>query len=80
MLDQSQLEQSVRDIIIEVCEVMRRHGYQTVCVGAIMHLIGLSAEQAAAHQDQWFDLGEDFDRLLAARRQLGTVPSDTTLH
>lgn len=80
MLDDKIIEQSVRDIIIEICEVMHRHGFESVSVGAIMRLMGLPEERVIEHDHEWFDLGPEFDQLLQARRELGRVPPDTTLH
>jgi len=80
MLDDKILEQSVRDIIIEICEVMHRHGFEAVSVGAIMRLMGLPEDRVIEHEDEWFELGPEFDRVMQARRELAQVPPDTTLH
>lgn len=82
MLEQEELEQAIQDFILDVCEVMHRRGYESAPVGAIMRLVGVPESTAREHDDEEFVLGEDFERLMQARRQPvpARTPQGVTLH
>lgn len=67
MLDNDQLEDAVRDLLIDICEVMAARGYEMVSVGALMRLIGVSEERACTHDSEYFALDTDFQGILAQR-------------
>ena len=67
MLDDDKLEAEVRDLLMDICEVMARKGYEVVSVGAMMRLVGVGDERAAKHDSEFFALDEDFHSLLAQR-------------
>jgi len=62
------LEQSVTDLIVDVCEVLYNHGYRTASIGAIMRLIGVNNESAAQHDNELFKLDEDFEDLVKSKK------------
>lgn len=68
MLDDQKLEKAVQDLIIDICEVLHRRGYDAVPVGAMMRLVGVSDERAAHHDNDFYPLDKDFESILAARR------------
>jgi hypothetical protein len=80
----NELEQAVQDLIIDICEVMYARGYRSVPVGAIMRLIGVNAENASLHDQELFQLDEEFAQLIdhkqPRRARRVTVPSGVTLH
>ena len=83
MLDEQELETTVRELIIDICEVMHRRGFPVVSVGAIMRLVGVDETQARGHDDELFDLdSEEFTRLLERRKIpiQPAAPPDVTLH
>lgn len=83
MLDEQELEITVRELIIDICEAMHRRGFSVVSVGAIMRLVGVDETQARRHDDELFDLdSEEFMRLLERRKMPipPTAPPDVTLH
>ena len=81
MLDKQELEINIRELIIEICEVMQRRGFDVVSVGAIMRLVGVDEEQAQSHDDELFDLGEEFQKMIERRRQQpDRLPLNPTLH
>ena len=83
MLDEQELESTIRELIIDICEVMHRRGFSVVSVGAIMRLVGVDEAQSRRHDDELFDLdSEEFVKLLERRRVpiLPAVPPDVTLH
>ena len=62
MLDESALEANLHALIVDMCRVMHDHGYETICVGAVMRLIGVGEERASRHDDEWIDLASYFDK------------------
>jgi len=75
MLDDNQLEYAVRELIIDLCEVLHRNGYETVPVGAMMRLVGVSNEQAAKHDTEYFALDQDFSTIIKSRKVMSSDES-----
>ena len=75
-------ENDIRDLIIDICEVMHRRGYTTVSIGAMMRLLGTAPERAAAHDHEYFALDEGFAQVLESKKALQSlqVPPGTVLH
>lgn len=61
MLDENALEENLHALIIDLCGVMHKHGYETISVGAMMRLIGVGDERASRHDDEWIDLAGYFN-------------------
>lgn len=85
MFDHTELENELRDLIVDLCEVLYQRGYRTVPVGAVMRIIGVSAENAAKHDNDMFNLDQDFEKLLKGKKQaqepkLKSVPRGVTIH
>ena len=86
MLDDDKLEAEVRDLLMDICEVMARRGYEVVSVGAMMRLVGVGDERAAAHDGEFFALDEEFWHLLSQRENKNKEkaprqsPDGVTLH
>lgn len=88
MPDDNQLEDAMRDLILEVCEVLYARGYDEVPVGAMMRLIGVSEERARTHDQEYFALDEEFVRQIEKknrtkkknRKPTTHAPAGVTLH
>jgi hypothetical protein len=82
MLNEEELEKTLLDIILDICEVLYQHGYREVPVGAVMRLIGVADERAQLHDQEVFNLDEDFVNQISRRQfMLDTkIPPNTTLH
>ena len=85
MLKDKELEQVMQDLIVDICEIMYTRGYREVPIGALMRLIGVNAENAAKHDNELFQLDEEFEQLINQKKppQRGrrvTVPPNVTLH
>ena len=82
MLNDDQFEDAVRDLIIDICEVMHRRGYETVSVGAMMRLVGVSEERAQQHDTGFFALDAEFQAIIDARKNPPPkkTPAGVTLH
>jgi len=82
MLNDEQFEEAVQDLIVDICEVMHRRGYQTVSVGAMMRLVGVSEERARPHDAEFFTLDAEFQAMLDARKNPPPkkTPAGVTLH
>jgi hypothetical protein len=79
------LEQTLQDLIVDICEIMYSRGYRSVPVGAIMRLIGVNAETAAQHDHEMYELGEEFEQLVSKKRPSKksrplSAPPNITLH
>ena len=77
MLDEQELEKQIHEIIIDICALMKSRGYEMVSVGAIMRLVGVDPAQASRHDDELFDLGEEFEAMLDRRRRPDRAPPHT---
>ena len=82
MLNDDQLEDAVRDLIMDICEVMLRRGYDVVSVGAMMRLGGVSEERAQQHDQEFFALDAEFQAMVDARKNPPPkkTPAGVTLH
>ena len=89
MLDDDKLEGAVRDLLMDICEVMAARGYEMVSVGALMRLVGVGEERAREHDAEYFALDDDFHGMLAQRelddknknkKALRPNPDGVTLH
>lgn len=67
MLDDDRLEVEVRDLLMDICEVMARRGYEVVSVGAMMRLVGVGEERCREHDAEYFALDSDFQGMLVQR-------------
>ena len=75
-------EDSLRGIILDICEVLYRNGYRVAPVGAIMRLIGVPEERACLHDQDYFELDQEFAAELAERKDLADLvaPPGTVMH
>ena len=82
MLNDDQLGDAVRDLIMDICEVMLRRGYDVVSVGAMMRLVGVSEERAQQHDAEFFALDAEFQAIIDARKNPPPkkTPAGVTLH
>ena len=82
MLNDDQFEDAVRDLIMDICEVMHRRGYEAVSVGAMMRLVGVSEERAQQHDQEFFALDAEFQAIIDARKNPPPkkTPAGVTLH
>lgn len=82
MLNDDQLEESIRELLIDICEVMYRRGYEMVPVGAMMRMVGVGEDRARRHDDEYLALDRDFEMILATRKdhKLREAPQGVTLH
>jgi hypothetical protein len=88
MLDTSQLEEKVQDLIVDICKALYFHGFREIPVGAIMRLIGVENETAIRHDEEYFQLDAEFEALLQEEEIVGyektleevLPPPGTTLH
>ena len=82
MLDDDQLEQTVRELIIDLCEVLYCKGYREVSIGAMMRLVGVGNDSASKHDNEFFSLDEDFISIMESRKisMPEPMPMGVTLH
>ena len=63
MQDSDPLYEYVRTVMLEVMAVLYANGQKTIHVGALMRLLGVPESQAAEHDDERIDIGENFDEI-----------------
>lgn len=82
MLDYDQLEDTVRELIVDLCEVLYHRGYREVPVGAMMRLVGVNNSKASEHDNEYFALDEDFIAVIESRKTTTPTkaPTGVTLH
>jgi hypothetical protein len=88
MLDTSQLEDKVQNLIVDICKALYFYGFREIPVGAIMRLIGVENETATQHDEEYFRLDAEFEALLQQEEiaeyektlEAVTPPPGTTLH
>lgn len=73
MSDHQQLEQSVQEIITEICDTLQRYGFETVSLGAVMRLLGIDERRARDHDTEMI-------YLTGNQRMVVRTPQDRTLH
>jgi hypothetical protein len=59
-----ELEETIRDLLIELCAVMFRYGYQEISVAKMLMLLGVPDHRAKKHENEVFVYDESFDRML----------------
>ena len=74
MLDDKELEAAVQDLIMDICEIMHYRGYEQVCIGHIMRLVGVTEERARTHDQEFFALDEEFRAMLEQRKDQKKKP------
>lgn len=78
MLDNTQLDQSIRVAILNLMVVLYDCGITEIHVGGVMRIMGVSNETAQAHDDERLVLDEDFVKYV---EQINTPrPVDQPLH
>jgi hypothetical protein len=82
MLDNDILEDTVRELIIDLCEALYHQGYREVPIGAMMRLVGVGNDSAAKHDNEYFALDEDFIAVIESRKTPTPkqAPDGVTLH
>ena len=79
MSEQDQFEQSVKNLIEDLCDVLYKHGYQEISVGALMRVIGVSYDRAQEHDDELIDLHKHFAEIKSMPKNQ-KVPPGTVFH
>lgn len=75
MLDDKDLEAAVQDLIMDICEIMYRRGYQQVYIGHIMRLVGVPEIRAQSHDQEFFALDDEFQAMLELREKSNKKPT-----
>lgn len=76
MLDDEKLEGAMRDLLMDLCEVMAAHGYELVSIGSLMRLVGVDESVSADHDDEYFALDNEFHAMVALRASLRSRAAD----
>ena len=81
MLDDYQLDQKVRELILDLLMVMYRHGYEEISISGLMRFLGVSQEVADKHGEGVLVLTDEFAKYINDVKQaVATKPKDQILH
>ena len=78
-MTEEELDQSVKTLMLDLMLVLYSHGITEVNVGAMMRVLGVSAEVAAEHDDEAVELTKEFAKYVKEARETKR-PDNTTLH
>lgn len=73
-------EQQIKNIMLDLCAVLYRHGYKTVSIGAMMRLMGVDPDRALEHDNEYFSLDDEFIKMYQSRINIEKIPESRTLH
>jgi len=78
MLDDLEVDQTIRLAILNLMMVLYDCGITEIHVGGVMRILGVPSEKAQAHDDERLVLNEDFVKYV---EQINAPrPIDSTLH
>ena len=78
-MTEKELDQSVKTLMFDLMLVLYTHGITEVNVGALMRVLGVSAEVAAEHDDEAVELTHEFAKYVKETRDTKR-PDNETLH
>lgn len=78
-MTEEDLDLRVKDLMFDLMLVLYSHGITEVNVGAMMRVLGVSADEAAKHDDEAFELTGEFAKYVREVRDTKR-PDNETLH
>ena len=69
-LSQLIADNDIADLLLDMCSVLYSAGVHQVHVGGLLRVFGIDLEQAAKHDDTYFELDRDFAKRLQALEYL----------
>lgn len=79
--DDQDLQDRVRDIMIDLLAVCYQHNIRQVNVGAVMRIMGVSAGTASAHDSDYIEIDENFPQILIdLNKAVPVIPTGTIIH
>ena len=79
MNEEEELDQRVKTLMFDLMLVLYSHGITEVNVGAMMRMLGVSAEVAAEHNNEAVELTDEFAKYVKEARETKR-PDNETLH
>jgi hypothetical protein len=79
MTEEEELDQRVKTLMFDLMLVLYSHGITEVNVGAMMRMLGVSAEVAAEHNNEAVELTDEFAKYVKEARETKR-PDNETLH
>jgi hypothetical protein len=81
MLEDYELDQKVRELILDLLMVMYRYGYEEVRISGLMQMLGVSREVADKHSEDVLILTDEFAKYISdVKEAVATKPKDQPLH
>lgn len=81
MIDDSDLQDRVREIMIDLLTVCYQHNIHQVNVGAVMRIMGVNPDKAKTYDSDYIEIDENFPQLLIdLNKAVPVIPVGTTIH
>ncbi len=81
MIDDSDLQDRVREIMIDLLTVCYQHNIHQVNVGAVMRIMGVNPDKAKTYDGDYIEIDENFPQLLIdLNKAVPVIPVGTTIH
>jgi hypothetical protein len=78
-MTEEELDIKVKDLLFDLMLVLYTHGIKEVNVGALMRVLGVSADEAAKHDNEEVELTREFAKYVKEARDTNR-PDNETLH
>jgi hypothetical protein len=78
MTDNDNLDLLVKLLMVDLADVLYKHGIKEIHVGALMRLIGVNDKTSAQHDNERIDLSTEFSKYVQAVKE-SRLP-DQTIH
>lgn len=72
-------DQLVKETMLEIMAVLYDHGITQVSVGALMRVLGVEAEQAKQHDEDYLVIQDSIKEFSFSESDL-EIPPNTTIH
>ena len=79
MLDNEDIEQQLRDMVIEISAVLYKYGIKRTSIGAMMRLVGLDSSLAKKYDDQWFEFDSGLQIMYRELKERSSPPPPGTI-
>lgn len=73
-------EESVKELVVNICLVLSDFGITEVHVGGLMRLVGIDEELAAEHDDELMIITDIHEKVQTQKELQEARPPGTTLH
>ena len=83
MSNDQEFEETIHDMVLELCTVLHNYGYDQVSIGALMRVMGVAEERSKLHDNDVMFFDEEFQELSQLHlkiKQAEKITVGKTLH